>query len=320
MVNLFSVPFNVEKCIVIQKPVAEVFSFMCDFGHWPKWSPWLCQEPDCPVTVEGRAGTVGHAQTWQGQHIGEGTITIAALAKNQRIDYALNIIKPWKSKSQVSFSLGAQSDSATLVTWTMQGSLPVFMFFMRKAMAALVGDDYLRGLSMLKDCLEQGKLNSSLEFLADADKLAFYYVGRRRSCKLSDIGPSMASVFSELEKMGQADALPAPDFKLSFYHRFDPVRDLCDYTAAYGYKQKPDQVLPMSVAKGHVPAHHAMQVIHTGAYKHLGNAWSAIMGRQRSLKRKGDRRVKPYEIYENDLGSVEESALKTQIFVPAAPA
>lgn len=87
MVNLFSVPFNVEKYIVIQKPVAEVFSFMGDFGHWPKWSPWLCQEPDCPVTVEGSAGTVGHAQTWQGQHIGEGTITIAALAENQRIDY-----------------------------------------------------------------------------------------------------------------------------------------------------------------------------------------------------------------------------------------
>ena len=36
----------------------------------------------------------------------------------------------------------------------MEGTLPIFLFFMKKKMSAMVGSDYERGLAMLKELLE----------------------------------------------------------------------------------------------------------------------------------------------------------------------
>ena len=43
----------------------------------------------------------------------------------------------------------------------MEGTLPVFMFFMRRKMSSMVGKDYERGLAMLKQVVESGHQTTS---------------------------------------------------------------------------------------------------------------------------------------------------------------
>jgi len=48
----------------------------------------------------------------------------------------------------------------TKVTWTMNGCVPIFLFFMIGMMKAWIGMDYERGLMMLKELAEKGKVDA----------------------------------------------------------------------------------------------------------------------------------------------------------------
>lgn len=151
--HMFAIPFVVQRSIVIRKPVGSVFTVVSDFNTWPSWSPWLSQEPECPVEISGAPGKPGHKQSWNGKKIGSGHIELAETVSGRRLDYDLFFIKPWKSRSKAAFAFDQEGED-TRVTWSMDGTLPIFLFFMKKKMAAMVGRDYDRGLAMLKKLLE----------------------------------------------------------------------------------------------------------------------------------------------------------------------
>ena len=118
-----------------------------DFNTWPSWSPWLSQEPDCPVENSGKPGESGHKQSWNRKKIGAGYIELAEVVPGRTLEYTLYFIKPWKSHSTAAFAFD-QEGNGTRVRWSMEGTLPIFLFFMKKKMSAMVGSDYERGLAM----------------------------------------------------------------------------------------------------------------------------------------------------------------------------
>jgi len=67
--------------------------------------------------------------------------------------------------------VGSHSKAETRVTWSMQSSLPFFLFFMRKSFENFVGMDYDRGLRMLKEQLESGKISSRIDLADDVRAL-----------------------------------------------------------------------------------------------------------------------------------------------------
>ena len=123
---MFSIPFTVEKSIEINKPVKQVFNFVADFANWSCWSPWLIQEPDCPITRQGEAASLGHAQAWDGKQSGKGEIKISALQQDVHLNYDLTFYAPWKSQSTAQFVFEdiqlASGEAGCKVTWLMQGS------------------------------------------------------------------------------------------------------------------------------------------------------------------------------------------------------
>ena len=54
----------------------------------------------------------------------------------------------------------------------------------------------------------------------------------------------------------------------------------------------------------------------TGPYRHLGNAWSAAIMRSRNGAFKQDRKVPPFEVYENEPHKVDENELVTTVHFP----
>ncbi|MEZ6125282.1 MAG: hypothetical protein R3C49_19205 [Planctomycetaceae bacterium] len=47
-----------------------------------------------------------------------------------------------------------------MLSWYLNGSLPWFMFWMVRRMEAYIGMDYARGLKMVKDYIESGRVDS----------------------------------------------------------------------------------------------------------------------------------------------------------------
>ena len=312
---MFSITFNVQRSIVINEDIDKIYAHVSDFNTWKHWSPWLCQEPEWPVDITGSPGETGHGQAWDGKRIGAGHMTLVHQVSNQDLDYELSFIRPWKSRAEAGFQFFEES-GGTRVTWSMQGTLPFFLFFMKKMMAAWVGCDYERGLNMLKEHIETGRVLSRVDVNGIDDQNAFYYIGLKNACTMDEVGPSMEQAFSAIHSQLEGNNLPEPDFMLSFYHTFDMVRRNCEYTSGCGYFEKPGQLPPGDMVYGEISRHRALKVTHTGPYRHLGNAWAAGMGCQKSEKLKMNKQIPMYEIYENMPGETDEKEIKTAIFIP----
>ncbi|MBF0196828.1 MAG: SRPBCC family protein [Planctomycetes bacterium] len=310
---MFSLGFSTERTHEINKPCSEVFSHLADFSNWPAWSPWLCQEPDCPVTISGTLGVIGYSQKWEGRAIGEGCIELMSFEQDLSLDYELKTIKPWKSKSGVSFKL-KETKNGCKVSWSMKGSVPFFLFFMRRMMSSLIGCDYDRGLSMLTDILEQGEILSASEDEGKVIQEPFYLVGVRTTCNIKDIESAMENDFCTLEKALDDNSLPQSKSLGSVYEKYDMVKGTVRYVSGVIYSsitQPPDGFVVVSA-----PQHTALRVDHKGAYKHLGNSWAKAMGLQRYLKLKCHKGIAPYEIYRTDPKEHADRDLVTEIYVP----
>ncbi len=309
---MFSIGFNVTESISINRDVADVYASVANFNDWPKWSPWLCQEPDAEVSVEGEPGAVGQRQEWLGTFIGAGNMTLAAANENTSLDYELNFLKPWKSRAEVGFRF-APADGGTRVEWWMKGNLPFFLFFMKSKMAGFVGGDYQRGLKMLKELLEEGSVPTATAVQGVVDRPAVHYIGKARSCTMDEIGPLMRQDLTEMAEKVNSSELPQPANVFSIYRDFDMVKGTCSYTTGFTYTSAPPAVEGLET--GEIPDHKALQVNHTGPYRHVGNAGAAAMGAPRA-NHKTDKSIPMYEVYVSDPHEVAENDLETEVFVP----
>ncbi len=305
--------FNVVSSIEIDVPASRVREALSDFKTWPIWSPWLIMERECKVTYKGSAGELGHGYDWDGQKVGAGGMTLTSLDAN-RMEADLLFLKPWKSKADIVFEFESVDDSKTHVKWFMDSSLPFFMFFMLKKMKAMIGGDYDRGLSMLKDYLETGKVPSNTVVEGVVDVPASLYAGKTYHAAISDISDSMGAAFPEVfnavtESKAQINGMP-----FSIYHNMDIVKKTCMYTAAIPVAESVDA--GHGVQCSDRPACKALKVVHTGPYRHLGNGWSTGMSDMRHAKLKMDKANPPFELYVNDPEDTPEESLVTEIYMP----
>ena len=220
---------NVSQSIIIKEKPKKIYAIISDFGQWQTWSPLLLAEPECNINTS-KNGTLYH---WQGEIVGEGKMRISE--KSDKHDYLsakLEFIKPWKSKSMIYFHLIEKSEGTEL-TWTMKGGLPFFLFWMKKSMEVFIGEDYRRGLGLLKDWIETGKTNSKIDFLGIQELEACDFIGVKRKCTTSEMGKCMEEDFTNLltECHQKWDKLIS-GLPFSIYHKFDMVRDKAVYVAA----------------------------------------------------------------------------------------
>ena len=115
--------YNVEKTIIIKKPVAEVMSRVSNLNDYASWNPWQQLAPSASKTITGTAGTAGHRYAWEGKGVGAGSLTISSI-DDKHIHFHLEILKPWKSKAKDNWLFEPWGDAETKVTWQNSGDLP----------------------------------------------------------------------------------------------------------------------------------------------------------------------------------------------------
>lgn len=301
---------HVERSIQINAPRGKVYATVRDFHEWPKWSPWLICEPDCKLTF----ASDGRSYSWDGKYIGAGSIAVAGQNEGVAIDYDLTFLRPFKSKSQVRIAFANAGDD-TKVTWSMDSKLPFFLFWMRRMMETMIGMDYDRGLRMLKEYVEIGEVRSKLEIVGRASVQGFQHIGIRNQCGMAEIGPSMerdfAALWAKLEQAG-IQGIGAP---FSIYHQWNMSKGQVDYTLGVPIAEAPGD-LPQGLVVDRLPDCDVYSIRHTGAYHHLGNAWSMGYSRQQAKVFQSDKQIPPFEIYMNDPKETDEQDLETVVHFP----
>lgn len=304
---------HVARSIEINATPQQVFDTVADFRTWPKWSPWLCAEPDARITVSNPADSVGSTYAWDGELVGAGELEHRQLDPGRMIRDVIRFQRPFRSTASIGFDLESTGSGCRL-TWRMDGSLPWFLFFLCSQMETFIGMDYERGLRMFKEFIETGRVLSRTVVRGIESAGPVRMAGTRKSCRFEEVSASMEEAMSEATEKFAQHGLPLNGRPASVYLNVDFKRRTFDYIGGF---LLPDSVrdVPSGVASVSCPAIRALVVEHHGRYEHLANAWNAgyLVARCRKLKLSS----RPaFEIYANDPGSTPEGELRTDIFIP----
>lgn len=305
--------FHVHRSTVINDTPENVFAKVADFGTWTKWSPWLCAEPDAEVVVSEDSSSIGSVYSWKGEVVGQGEVEHRVLEPGTLIDEEIRFVKPFKSKSDVSFDFEPSGDG-TKITWHMKGSMPWFLFWMIPQMEVFIGMDYERGLKMLKEWIETGTILSETNVRGVQSVGPLKMAGIRKTTSITDVAASMKDAYAEAEAAFCKGGLAIEEAGISVYHKFDMKAGTFDYTAGWIIPTS-TETIPEGLSRWSIPSVNALRVDHKGSYDNVGNGWSAAhqVARYKKLKQS---RAGTFEIYRNDPGETAPADLQTEIYLP----
>jgi hypothetical protein len=151
--------YNVQRSIVINRPIDEVFQYLKHLKNQDHWSPWKSRDPVMKQTYEGTDGTVGFVAKWESdkKDVGVGEQELKGLVENERIDTEIRFLKPWKTMSDGYLLVREIEPSVTEVIWGFSGtnSPPINVMMLFYNMDKSVGKDFDEGLAKLKRTLEK---------------------------------------------------------------------------------------------------------------------------------------------------------------------
>lgn len=159
LIIMFIAPqkFEMNRSVVINKPISEVFKYLKFIKNQDEWSPWKSKDPIMNQTFIGNDGEVGFIAKWEGnKDVGMGEQEILSIIENQIVTSKLRFFKPWKSEADAYLRVVELTKNQTNVTWGFSGKNPmpfnVFMLFFN--MDKTVGKDFEEGLARLKKILD----------------------------------------------------------------------------------------------------------------------------------------------------------------------
>lgn len=150
--------YAVERQIVINKPVGEVFDYVKYLKNQDNFSKWAGMDPNMKKTFSGEDGTVGFVSAWESDNpdVGKGEQEIISITPGQRIDYELRFFEPFESKEKAYLITEAAGAEQTIVKWGFKGHMayPMNLMLVFMDFEAMLAGDFETGLSNLKSILE----------------------------------------------------------------------------------------------------------------------------------------------------------------------
>ena len=147
---------DVRRSIEINAPISSIHKFSNDLQEWPKWSPWLDQDPSMLTELGNISQGVGASQSWKGTS-GSGSLNFTSSSTESGIEYDMQF--DGDSTTYVA-GLSYQSNqykTKTTVTWYMSGEMQPIIIgnYFALLMDGFVGDSFMQGLQKLKAVAEE---------------------------------------------------------------------------------------------------------------------------------------------------------------------
>ncbi len=147
--------YSIQRDIIINKPIAEVFDYIKFVKNQERYSKWVMQDPDVKIEYKGIDGTEGFISAWEGnKKAGKGEQEIKKIAVNSSVHIEIRFEKPFKNIGQTYMYTTAIGTDKTNLKWTLEGRNAYPMNLFNLFIDNLLGKDLSESLGNLKRILE----------------------------------------------------------------------------------------------------------------------------------------------------------------------
>lgn len=153
---------HVERSIVINAPVQVPFALVNDLTEWKKWSAWHKMDAATKYEFSTPPSGTNAWFTWNSEVTGKGKMTLTDVKEFEYIKARLEF--DGYDASGADFFFAADNGSVK-VTWTMESDMGNNPFgrWMGLCMDKMIGPDYEKGLTALKEISEKTPVGDKVE-------------------------------------------------------------------------------------------------------------------------------------------------------------
>jgi uncharacterized protein YndB with AHSA1/START domain len=108
---------QVERSVVINKPVGEVFNHIADLRNWQAWNPWSEMDPEATHEISTPSRGKGAKWSWEGNTLGKGNLEQQEIEENKMVRFSMVFEKPMESSGIDIWHFESPDENSTLVTW-----------------------------------------------------------------------------------------------------------------------------------------------------------------------------------------------------------
>jgi len=148
---------HIQKQVTIDGSQKEVFDMVRYLNNFPKWSPFLAEDPNQKYEVKGTDGEIGAQYHWEGNDGKDlGYQEIVSIDSLNFVGMKCNIQKPFKATPSFEYTFSKDANGITVKQDFKLESNIIDAFFMwifgaKKEMAKMNE----RGLTLLKNQIEK---------------------------------------------------------------------------------------------------------------------------------------------------------------------
>ncbi|WP_224999470.1 SRPBCC family protein [Cesiribacter sp. SM1] len=146
---------RVERSIVINRPVDEVFDQVADLNNWLAWNPWSELDPEAVNEISTPSRGRGAQWTWEGDKIGKGHLVQEEIEEDKMVRFTLAFEEPMQSTGTDLWQFDSLDSRTTRVVWADEMALD---YPVGRLSALFIGpameEQFDKGLMNLKRLLE----------------------------------------------------------------------------------------------------------------------------------------------------------------------
>ena len=155
---LLSRSYTVERSILVDAPVDNVYDYVSNLKNWKYWNPWLTRDPDTNITYFlNHDGSKAQMQ-WKSTTTGNGEVHISLNKPEYRILYSLTA-EGFETAIHGEFLFRIKNNK-TQITWIDNGDLgpsPLSKYYIH-VVENTIGSEFEKGLYNLKNIIEKQSL------------------------------------------------------------------------------------------------------------------------------------------------------------------
>lgn len=159
MALFLSKEYIIQKEVVINKPVQDVFNFVRVLQNQEVYNKWVMTDPNAKRTTAGIDGTVGFIMAWDSENkqVGKGEQEITRIKEGNQLDYDVRFEKPFNGVAYCTFITSSVANGQTKLVWVFRGIRTYFMKVIHVLLNLknALGKDMQTSLFTLKTVLEK---------------------------------------------------------------------------------------------------------------------------------------------------------------------
>lgn len=156
--------YAVERQILIDRPLPEVFDYVKYLKNQDHFSKWANMDSEMKKSYRGEDGTTGFVSAWESENpdVGAGEQEITGIVNGERIDYELRFLEPFEATEKAFMVTEPVTENQTKVIWGFSGKMeyPMNLMLLFMDFEAAIGGDFQEGLAKLKLILEAQPIES----------------------------------------------------------------------------------------------------------------------------------------------------------------